>query len=78
MSLTTSNNFSIWAAANSLRCPSGTDSPPASHLFDDDTPFVPLLDIPPTASLPPVSKQGSISRLSKTLIRCNNNNDMYE
>ncbi|XP_050450519.1 roquin-2 isoform X4 [Cataglyphis hispanica] len=73
MSLTTSNNFSIWAAANSLRCPSGTDSPPASHLFDDDTSFVPLLDMPPTASLPPVSKQGSISRLSKTLIRtpCN-------
>lgn len=73
-SLTTSNNFSIWTAANNFRCPSGTDSPPsASHLLDDDAPFVPLLDVPPTTSLPPASKQGSISRLSKTLIRspCN-------
>ncbi|XP_011865091.1 PREDICTED: uncharacterized protein LOC105560525 [Vollenhovia emeryi] len=71
--LTTPNNYSIWTAANSFRCSSGTDpSPPppsASHLLDDDGPFMSPLDISPATSLPPVSKQGPISRLSKTLIR---------
>ncbi|XP_071646841.1 uncharacterized protein Roq [Temnothorax longispinosus] len=71
--LTTPNNYSIWTAANNFRCSSGTDpSPPppssASHLLDDDGPFMTPLDVSP-ATLPPVSKQGPISRLSKTLIR---------
>lgn len=72
--LLTPNNYSIWTAANSFRCSSGTDpsSPPppsVSHLLDDDSPFMSPLDVSPTTSMPLVGKQGPISRLSKTLIR---------
>ncbi|XP_012542094.1 roquin-2 isoform X2 [Monomorium pharaonis] len=69
--LTTPNNYSIWTSANNFRCSSGINpSPPpsASHLIDDDGPFMFPLDVSP-ATLPPVSKQASISRLPKTLIR---------
>ncbi|XP_020294173.1 roquin-2 isoform X2 [Pseudomyrmex gracilis] len=75
LSLGTSNNYSIWAAANNFRYPSGTDpSPPAPHLVDDDGPFVSPLDASSiTSSLSSVNNHGPISRLSKNLIRspCN-------
>ncbi|XP_039305646.1 uncharacterized protein LOC105205842 isoform X2 [Solenopsis invicta] len=74
--LTTPNNYSIWTAANSFRCSSGTNtSPPpssASHLLDDDGPFMSPLDVSP-ATLPPINKQAPISRLPKTLIRSSYN-----
>ncbi|KAG5326633.1 RC3H1 protein, partial [Pseudoatta argentina] len=75
--LSAPNNYSIWTAANNFRCTSGTDPPPppppssatTSHLLDDDSPFMSPLDVSPATSLPSVSKQAPISRLSKTLIR---------
>ncbi|XP_018398850.1 PREDICTED: roquin-2 [Cyphomyrmex costatus] len=72
--LSTPNNYSIWSAANNFRCSSGMDPSPlppssASHLLDDDGPFISPSDVSSVTSLPSINKQSPISKLSKTLIR---------